>query len=107
MDTEESVRIRVETVSEEDIRRQCVGLYAALGLDLPASGKAYPEAGSFSYLDEYLNHALKLSVYSGDLPQTKYDIRHKTSSFMRTLQHCPDKVSAFFHHNQISYILVQ
>lgn len=53
--------------------------------------------------DEYLNHALKLSVHSGDLPRTKCDIRHKTASFMRTLQHSPDKVSAFFQHNQISY----
>ena len=57
--------------------------------------------------DEYLNHALKLSVHSGDLPRTKCDIRHKAASFMRTLQHSPDKVSAFFHHNQISYILIQ
>ena len=57
--------------------------------------------------DEYLNHALKLSVHSGDLPRTKCDIRHKTASFMRTLQHCPDKVSAFFQHNQISYILIR
>lgn len=32
--------------------------------------------------DEYLNHALKLSVHSGSLPQTKRDIRHKTASFM-------------------------
>ena len=57
--------------------------------------------------DEYLNHALKLSVHSGDLPRTKCDIRHKTASFMPTLQHCPDKVSAFFHHRQISHILVR
>ena len=57
--------------------------------------------------DEYLNHALKLSVHSGDLPQTKRDIRHKTASFMRTLQHCSDKVSAFFQHNQISYVLIR
>ena len=57
--------------------------------------------------DEYLNHALKLSVHSNDLPRTKCDIRRKTASFMRTLQHSPDKVSAFFHHKQISYILFQ
>lgn len=56
--------------------------------------------------DEYLNHALKLSVHSGSLPQTKRDIRHKTASFMRSLQHCPDKVSAFFQHSQISYVLI-
>lgn len=57
--------------------------------------------------DEYLNHALKLSVHSGGLPRTKYDIRHKTASFMRTLQHSPDKVSTFFQHNQISYIIIR
>ena len=57
--------------------------------------------------DEYLNHALKRSVHSGDLPRTKSDIRHKTVSFMRTLQHSPDRVSAFFLHNQISYILIR
>ena len=43
MDAEESVRIRLEKVSEKDIGRQCVGLYAALGLDLPASNQACPE----------------------------------------------------------------
>ena len=52
--------------------------------------------------DEYLNHALKLSVLSGDLPRSKYDIRHKTTSFMRTFQHSPDKVSDFF-----QYIIVR
>ncbi len=57
--------------------------------------------------DEYLNHALKLSVHSGDLPQSKYDIRHKTASFMRALQHSPDKVSAFFQHYRVSYIFVR
>ncbi|WP_368044054.1 transposase [uncultured Oscillibacter sp.] len=53
--------------------------------------------------NEYLNHALKLSVHSGGLPRSKYDIPHKTASFMRTLQHSPDKASAFFLLNQISY----
>ncbi len=57
--------------------------------------------------DEYLNHVLKLSIHSGDLPRSKYDIRHKTASFMRTLQPSPDKVSAFFQHNQISYMIVR
>lgn len=57
--------------------------------------------------DEYLNHAVKLSVHSGDLPRNKCDIRHKSTSFMRALQHSPDMVSAFFQHKQISYILVQ
>ena len=57
--------------------------------------------------NEYLNHALKLSVHSGGLPRSKYDIPHKTASFMRTLQHSPDKVSAFFQLNQVSYIIVR
>ena len=57
--------------------------------------------------DEYLNHALKLSIHSGDLPRTICDIRHKTTSFMRTLQHSPGKVSAFFQHKRISYILIR
>ena len=57
--------------------------------------------------DEYLNHALKLSVHSGDLPEDRLDIRHKTNSFMRTLQRNKDKVSAFFRHPLISYALIQ
>ena len=57
--------------------------------------------------DEYLNHALKLSVHSGDLPEDRSDIRHKTNSFMRTLQRNKDRVSAFFSHSSISYTLIQ
>ena len=57
--------------------------------------------------DEYLNHALKLSVHSGDLPDDRLDIRHKTNSFMRTLQRNKDKVSAFLRHPLISYALIQ
>ena len=57
--------------------------------------------------DEYLNHALKLSVHSGNLPKDRSDIRHKTNSFMRTLQRNKDKVSAFFRHPLISYTLIQ
>ena len=57
--------------------------------------------------DEYLNHALKLSVHSGDLPEDRFDIRHKTNSFMRTLQRNKDKVAAFFRHPLISYTLIQ
>ena len=57
--------------------------------------------------DEYLNHSLKLSVHSDDLPKNRSDIRHKTNSFMRTLQRNKDIVSAFFHHPQISYALIQ
>ena len=55
--------------------------------------------------DEYLNHALKQNVHSGDRPHTKKDIRHKIQSFMRRLQHHKDRVSAFFRHNAISYSL--
>ena len=57
--------------------------------------------------DEYLNHALKLSVHSGDLPENRSDIRHKTDSFMRTLQRNTDKVAAFFRHPHIPYALLQ
>ena len=39
--------------------------------------------------DEYLNHALKISVHSGHLPYTSEDISHKMQSFMRKLQHHP------------------
>ena len=57
--------------------------------------------------DEYLNHALNLSVHSGDLPEDRSDIRHKANSFMRTLQRNKDNVSAFFRHPLISYALIQ
>ena len=50
VDAEESMRIRLEKESEKDIRRQCVGLYAALGINVPASNQARPETGSFPYL---------------------------------------------------------
>ena len=54
--------------------------------------------------DEYLNHALKISVHSGELPYTVEDISHKIRSFMRTLQHHPVNVSNFFHHPSLSYL---
>ena len=57
--------------------------------------------------DEYLNHALKVSVHSGDLPEDRSDIRYKTNSFMRTLQRNKDKVASFFRHPLISYALIQ
>ena len=57
--------------------------------------------------DEYLNHALKLSVHSGDLPRTSSDIRHKTESFMRMLQRNRPNVSAFFRHPLVSYIAIR
>ena len=57
--------------------------------------------------DEYLNHALKISVHSGQLPYTSEDISHKTQSFMRKLQHRPYAVSNFFLHPSLSYLLPQ
>jgi len=57
--------------------------------------------------DEYLNHALKQDVHSGNLPHTKKDIKHKIHSFMRRLQRRNEKVRAFFRHKKVSYILVQ
>ena len=57
--------------------------------------------------DEYLNHALKISVHSGQLPYTTEDISHKIQSFMRKLQHNPARVSCFFHHPLLSYLFLQ
>ena len=54
--------------------------------------------------DEYLNHALKLSVHSGQLPYMTDDISHKIRSFMRKLQHHPSFVSNFFRHPCLSYV---
>ena len=54
--------------------------------------------------DEYLNHALKISVHSGCLPYTTADISHKIQSFMRKLQHHPPLVSCFFLHSVLSYL---
>ena len=55
--------------------------------------------------DEYLNHALKISVHSGKLPYTSDDIGHKIHSFMRKLQHQPNDISNFFLHPSLSYLL--
>lgn len=54
--------------------------------------------------DEYLNHALKISVHSGQLPYTSEDISHKIQSFMRKLQHQPQLVSNFFRSPMLSYL---
>ena len=54
--------------------------------------------------DEYLNHALKISVHSGQPPYTTEDISHKMQSFMRKLQHHPPAVSNFFLHPSLSYL---
>ena len=55
--------------------------------------------------DEYLNHALKLDVHSGEHPRSKKDIHHKVESFMRRLQHNRESVSAFFSHKTLAYCL--
>lgn len=57
--------------------------------------------------DEYLNHTLKISVHSGQLPYTTEDISHKIQSFMRKLQHHPSFVSNFFRHPLLSYLCLQ
>lgn len=54
--------------------------------------------------DEYLNHALKLDVHSGNHPRTKEDLKHKVHSFMRSLQHRQDSVEEFFGHENLQYI---
>ena len=55
--------------------------------------------------DEYLNHALKLRVHSGEHPRTKKDLKHKIHSFMRHLQHASHCVRAFFCHEKLNYLL--
>ena len=57
--------------------------------------------------DEYLNHALKISVHSGLLPYTAQDITHKIQSFMRKLQHHSAIVENFFRHPSLSYLYLQ
>ena len=54
--------------------------------------------------DEYLNHNLKQSVHSGELPHNKADLKSKTHSFMRMLQRHPEKVKKLFDHKKLSYI---
>ena len=57
--------------------------------------------------DEYFNHGLKLSVHTGDLPKKVPDIRHKTNSYMRSLQRNKYRVSAFFRHPLVSYTCIR
>ena len=57
--------------------------------------------------DEYLNHALKISVHSGLLPYTAEDITHKIQSFMRKLQHHSAIVENFFWHPSLSYLYLR
>ena len=54
--------------------------------------------------DEYLNHALKIFVHSGQLPYTEEEISLKIQSFMRKLQHQPQFVSNFFRSPMLSYL---
>ncbi len=54
--------------------------------------------------DEYLHHALKISVHSGHLSYSTDNISHKIQSFMRKLQHHPSIVSRFFLHPTLSYL---
>ena len=57
--------------------------------------------------DEYLNHALKISVHSVQQPYTREDLCHKIQSFMRKLQHHPSPVSSFFFRSTLSYLYAQ
>ena len=57
--------------------------------------------------DEYLNHALKRSVHSGQLPFISEDISRKIRSFMRNLRKNLSWVSHFFLHPRLSYLLSQ
>ena len=54
--------------------------------------------------DEYLNHALKIFIHSGQLPYTVEEISLKIQSFMRKLQHQPQFVSNFFRSPMLSYL---
>ena len=54
--------------------------------------------------DEYLNHALKIFIHSGQLPYTVEEISLKIQSFMRKLQHQPQFVSNFFRSPRLSYL---
>ena len=57
--------------------------------------------------DEYLNHALKISVHSGLLPYTAEDITHKIQSFMRKLQRRSAIVENFFRYPSLSYLYLR
>ena len=57
--------------------------------------------------DEYLNHGLKLSIHTGQLPYNAKDITHKIHSYMRRLQHNPSLVANFFRHPCLSYLLMR
>lgn len=54
---------------------------------------------------EYLNHALKLDVHSGNHPRTQKDLKHKIHSFMRRLQHTKSAVCSFFSHKKLHFLV--
>ena len=54
--------------------------------------------------DEYLNNVLKRDVHSGVRPRTRGDLRHRTESFMRRMQHNKQKIIKLFDHPKLSYI---
>jgi transposase len=53
---------------------------------------------------EYLNHALKVDVHSGNHPRKKSDLIHKIQSFMRRLQHRKENVCSFFGHRKLTFV---
>lgn len=55
--------------------------------------------------DEYLNHALKRDIHSGEHPRKKKDIVYRIHSFMRRLQHRKDSIRAFFNHPRLAFLL--
>jgi transposase len=56
--------------------------------------------------DEYLNHSLKQDVHSGTRPRTKKELHRRTESYMRRLQHNPEKVRNLFRHPKLSYLVL-
>ena len=54
--------------------------------------------------DEYLNHILKQSVHSGEIPHTQKQIRTKTEEFMQDLQNHPERVASLFKHKKLAFI---
>jgi transposase len=54
---------------------------------------------------EYLNHALKLNVHSGNHPRTQKDLKYKIHSFMRHLQHAKSAVRSFFLLKNLAFLV--
>jgi transposase len=53
--------------------------------------------------DEYLNGDLKQRIRSGLPARTEKELKKKTRSFMKTLQHRPQHVQNYFRHPKIAY----